>query len=167
MTTMCTVEAGCPESPVATYTWPWGEHGLCCVRHQVILAQKAQQLRQQVHIVPLRPGEPTPMAHDERVNLNAQILSLRAELEEARTRGLDLYHDVETLQAQVRTLTAQKAALDGENKTAATRNSELLAQVASIRSQAAKYSEELQRLQALVKRETPTSPENLDPTPVL
>ena len=111
---LCTVEEGCPEPAIAQYVWPWGESGMCCARHQVILRQKSQQLKRELQLTALRPGADQPVTRGERIQAQATILALQAEVDEGRQRGQELYRQTVELQSQVVTLRAQRAELEAQ-----------------------------------------------------
>jgi hypothetical protein len=141
---------GCKETPVATYVWPWGETGLTCAQHQIVLRQKASQLNRDVVITPMQPGAPTPMTRDERITSQARILTLEAELEEARTRGVEMYRSNEQLTAQLRVEQAKTAELDAALTAATNRYDELVAMTGELRAELAEAVDELGKLRAVV-----------------
>lgn len=154
----CTFREGCENTPIAQYVWPWGENGLCCADCQVVLGQKSEQLKRQVQITPLAVGAPPPMERAERIELNAKILTLEAEVSEARDRGLDLYRQVERLQEQVILETSKCASVAASLERALVQIDELRAENGRLREVAATENDELQRLRALV----PRPPETLE-----
>lgn len=152
---ICTVDPECGEIAVAQYVWPWGETGLCCPRHQTILGQKAKQLKREIQITALRPGAERPVTRDERIQAHATRMALEAELAEAQTRGMELYRNVEQLQAQLKTAIAQKAELEAQLESARRTAAEAQRAAGEIRTKAAKENAELQQLRALLPKETP------------
>lgn len=148
--TICTVEDGCPEPAIATYLWPWGDSGACCARHQVVLQQRAGQLKRQVSITPLRPGAEQPVTRAERIQSKATILALETEIEETRERGMELYRSVTELQSRVKTLMAQKAEMEAQLQSMALQLDAAREENGELRQQAANENAELQQLRALV-----------------
>ena len=145
----------CEKEATASYVWDWGETGLACPEHQVILRQQAARLHRGVSISPLQPGAPTPITRDERIASKARIMALEEEIAECQARGLELYRAHEAVQAQLRTETAKRTALELELQTQRARVDELLEQVGLARQDAARENDELQRLRALVPRDPP------------
>lgn len=81
----------CDKPAVYGYQWDWGEQGLACAEHAALLQQTATQLSRTVNVFPLQRVNPEPLTRDERTRLKATALVLEEELEEAKSRGLDLY----------------------------------------------------------------------------
>lgn len=141
---------GCTNTPVASYTWPWGETGLVCATHTVNLRQMEKNLKRQVTITPLQPGEPTPITRDERIASKARIMALEEELDEARSRGMDLYRQHEDLQRKLKVALAQTAAVDAELKSVVEERDDLRRLLGEAQLAAARENDELQQLRALV-----------------
>jgi DNA anti-recombination protein RmuC len=163
--TQCTVRDDCTDPPVAEYRWPNGQTGLVCARHQMVLRQRAQRVRQHVTITPLSSVAPAPLTVDERTQLHARRLALEAECEQLRARGLELYRDVERLQAALQTAHAQKAALEASLNASTARVGELLEQVGAARQLATEEHAAAEQLRLLVPREEVdlTPSKKLDP----
>lgn len=145
----CYVE-GCDHPPVASYTWPWGETGLVCALHHVNLRQMEKNLKRQVTITPLQPGEPTPITRDERIASKARTLALEEECEELRKRGMELYRQHEALKEQLRVALANTAAVDAELRHAVHERDQLRELLGEAERAAARENDELQQLRALV-----------------
>jgi hypothetical protein len=144
-------------TPVATYVWPWGETGVCDAEGQIILGQKARALKRQVVVTPLVPGAPPPIERAERIETQAKILALELECDEAKSRGLDLYHDIERLQEQLRLETAKCQSVSASLERAILEVDQLRVENGKLRQQAARENDELQRLRAFVSP-SPTQP---------
>jgi len=158
---LCTVEEGCPEPAIAQYVWPWGESGMCCARHQVILRQKSQQLKRDLQLIALRPGADQPVTRGERIQAQATILALQAEVDEGRQRGLELYRQTVELQSQVTTLRAQRAELEAQLGTARLDLEEARTRAGTLQQKLGQENAELLQLRALVP---PAHPEEPAPT---
>lgn len=141
---------GCTNTPVASYTWPWGETGLVCATHTVNLRQMEKNLRRQVTITPLQPGDPSPITRDERIASKARILALEEECEELRKRGMDLYRQHEAVKDQLRVALANTAAVDAELRSVSTERDDLRRLLGEAERAAAMENDELQQLRALV-----------------
>jgi len=162
---ICTFDPECGKTAIVSYTWPWGESGLACPAHQVVVHQRAEQLKREVHVVSLQPGAERPVTRDERIQTKARILTLEAELEEAKVRGMELYRSNESLQALIKVEQAKRAELEAQLAGANRALEE--AQVANghLLRQAADENSELQQLRALVTQPTPPAPQKLDEPP--
>lgn len=150
--TPCTAEPDCKDAAVAAYTWDWGERGTCCASHQTTTQQRAKSLKRGVTFVPLVGPSAPPLGHDERVKLNAEIISLREELAQAQEQGRVTYGDW------------QRAAEEGRRY--ASRNLDLEKQIGEARDQVTAITKErdekgvelretfteLQRIRALLPR---------------
>ena len=106
-TRKCDVD-GCDQDAVFSYSWDWGQQGVCCATHLTLLQQKAGQLNRTLMHTALAPTQPVPMARDERAKLIANGIVLEQELGEAKARGLELYRKNADLCIQVQTLTLRE-----------------------------------------------------------
>ena len=86
---------------VFAYRWEWGETGNCCAEQATLLQQTAQTLQRSIALHPLQAAAPPPLTRDERTQLVARSLVLEAELEEAKTAGLETYRRNGDLQVQL------------------------------------------------------------------
>lgn len=94
-------EGRCGELATNSYLWDWGEQGVCCAKHAVLMQQTSQQINRGVVLAPLQPAV-IELTRDERVHFRAQILTLEEEIEVTKQRGLDLYRANEKLLGEVR-----------------------------------------------------------------
>ncbi|HEY6723635.1 MAG TPA: hypothetical protein VI197_06360 [Polyangiaceae bacterium] len=94
--------APCPNKAVFAYQWDWGERGTCCAIHATLLNQVASQIGRGVVMHQLAESAPAPLSRDERTKLKAAALVLEEELEETKTRALELYRVNTQLQGEVR-----------------------------------------------------------------
>lgn len=147
---ICTVD-DCGEPAIASYVWAWGESGVCCARHQVILRQKAGQLKQSLQVTPLQPGAPAEETRDERIAKQAKLLTLEEELSEARDRGMQLYRQVESLQQQGRVQTLKIQEMEAQLRDLGNQLEKARIANGELRQQAARENDELQQLRALAK----------------
>lgn len=152
----CTYMVNCEGEPVASYEWPWGDKGLACSRCLGLIRQLEQNLKRQCSIVAIQSGAPAPIERQERIDYQARILALTAECDEAKTRGLELYRSVESLQNQVKLERAKLASVTASLEMAVTQNDALRVENGELRQSAARENDELQRLRALVT--LPTEP---------
>lgn len=150
----CYVE-NCKCEPVASFVWPWGEEGLVCSQHRILLQQKAEQLGQACVVTPLNAGAPPPIDLEERTQFHAQILALREDNDRLRTNGMKLFRELEERKQAERTLLAEKQALTG-------RIDQLLEEVERAQKDAlakteiaASMADELQSLRALLPSPEP------------
>lgn len=146
---MCFVE-GCKNADVAQFVWPWGESGLTCAQHQIILSQRSKQLKRDVVITPLQPAAPSPMTRDERIQARARIMTLEEENDELRKRGQDLYRQNEDLKTQVRHALNNASSIDKELASVVEERDSLRQLLGEAQRAAAKENDELQQLRALL-----------------
>lgn len=86
---------------VFSYRWEWGETGFCCAEQAVLLQQTAESLKRTIALYPIQKSGPEPLLRDERTKLVAKHLVLEAELEEAKSAGLETYRRNGDLQVQL------------------------------------------------------------------
>lgn len=141
----CSCE-GCADKAVYSFVWAWGHHGVCCERHRFIMTQQSQRLNRALTITLLEPGAPEAVTRDERVTYNARILALQEELNELRGRASTVSESHAELTRQLRTVTAQKALLEGDLQEHRERVASLTESLASGEQWAAKARSELERL---------------------
>lgn len=140
----------CDQPAQVSYVWPWGEKGLACVTHLQGLQQTAANLGRELTIAPLAASAaPAPMTRDERILLHAKVLTLEAEVEEVKQRGLALLQDNEQLSRTATTAELRqreyKAQLDDANDKLAQAQHELQERTADL----AVATDELQRLRTI------------------
>lgn len=99
----------CEAEATQGYLWAWGEKGVCCSLHSTLLQQVAGTIDRTVTLHPLQRATPAPLLRDERIRLQALSLTLEAELEEAKSRGLELYRINEQLRGENRLLKVREA----------------------------------------------------------
>lgn len=106
--------ASCDKDAVFAYRWEWGESGVVCAEHAALLQQAAVPLNRSIVIHPIQQAAPAPIGRDERIQLTARALVLEAELEDAKTRGLDLYRRNGNLQVRLNTAIIQAREKDAQ-----------------------------------------------------
>lgn len=124
-------DAPCTAKAVFAYQWDWGEQGQCCAVHAQLLQQVASQINRTINLYPLQPAVPEPLTRDERTKLKAAVLVLQEELDEAKSRGLELYRATGQLQGDVKLLKV--------------RNTEAEAQLRDARAEVAQLHDELEK----------------------
>jgi len=147
----CTAQEGCTNEAVATFTWPWGDNGVVCQQHQVLLHQQAHNLKRQVFVTPMQPGAPTPVTREERIAAHATALALTEENAELRQVNQDLYSKLQTVQQSLSTELAKVAALDASLKERTEQLAASRAEVGAARQAAADAGEEARVLRGLQK----------------
>lgn len=143
-------ENACGGRALWSYTWDWGETGFCCTRHQVILQQKARQLRRGVQFVALTPGAAPEVSRDERVRLKAEVLAAEEELVQAKSRTQQLFEQNTTLTAELRRLSLRDEAAQGQLLDLQSRIEGLESQKDALLAKLASSTDELQRVKQLM-----------------
>lgn len=111
-------QEGCAELATLAYRWDWGATGVCCSTHGALLQQAAGNLQRGIVVHPLAQAAPLPLLRDERIQLIATQLVTEAELNEARSRGLELYRKNGDLQVQLNTAVVRERELKAQLKDA-------------------------------------------------
>lgn len=96
------------------YQWDWGESGVVCAEQAALLQQAAPQLGRQLVIYPLAPTAPAAPTRDERIAWYAKEKTLELELEDAKSKGLELWRNNEALRKENHLHTVRKAQADEE-----------------------------------------------------
>lgn len=140
----------CTRAAVYAYSWEWGEKGVCCETHRFTLNQTSEHLKRAVHFAPLQQNK-APITRDERTQLMAARLAAEAELEDVKTRGLDLYRENTNLTSQLQALTVRERETAAQLKDATATIQQL--KDAAIRRDAelGQLSDEVSRLRTLAK----------------
>jgi hypothetical protein len=100
-------DGGCSSGAVFSYTWDWGQHGVCCALHQHLHQQKSETLQRKVNFAPLLPPGPVPLTRDERTKLKAEVYAVEAEIEDHKARCSELYRENTALTRQVQASTTR------------------------------------------------------------
>ncbi len=141
---------GCTKPAVYAYAWEWGEKGVCCEQHRFTLNQTSEHLKRAVHFAPLQQTK-APITRDERTQLIAAKLSTEAELEDVKTRGLDLYRENTNLTSQLQSLTIRHRETGAQLKDAQTTIAKLEADALRRDAELGELSDEVSRLRTLAK----------------
>lgn len=92
------------QSAVWSYSWEWGENGVCSSESRNLLEQTARNLKRRISFAPLiNLGEP-PLERTERASLKGSIYALEEEIAELKARGVAMYTELGTLRSDGRLL---------------------------------------------------------------
>jgi hypothetical protein len=139
-----------PEKPaVFQYLWPWGERGYCSAEGAMLLNQRAEALNRTIQIVAIPDATPAPITRDERIALHAKILTLEAELEESKSRGLELYRTNTRLLERTQLLELREREARAIAEDAQALVTRLEGELAARDTEHASLLEQLERLRAL------------------
>jgi len=156
--------AECTKPAVYAYAWEWGEKGVCCEMHRFTLNQTSEHLKRAVHFAPLQQTK-APLTRDERTQLIAAKLATEAELEDVRTRGLDLYRENTNLTSQLQALTVRQRETAAQLKDAQTTIDRLQDDALRRDAENGQLSDEVSRLRTLAKFVDPPPPAKSTKTP--
>jgi uncharacterized membrane protein YccC len=98
---LCGIQ-NCNEPALYAFTWAWGESGYCCGTHAVTLRHRAQALGRECQLNALKPGAPSPVTKDERVQMHARLLATEDENSDLKLRNLALFQGNEELTREIR-----------------------------------------------------------------
>lgn len=149
---ICDAKDGCEEVALHSYTWSWGETGICCEKHKILYQQAAAQMDRQVQFSPLANAEP-PLQRSERAQLKGEVYAAEAEIEELKGRGAALYNQNVDLTRQVQTLTVHKRELEAQAKDARAEANKAVDELEELQAKYEDQNAELQRLRMLVPTE--------------
>lgn len=153
---------GCTAHATFTYTWEWGETGVCCSKHQVELGQLQKPLKRSCQFSPLNPGATPALTRDERAKLKAEVYVLQEELAEAKGRGLQMYEQTQALAKQVQLLSVQKREQDAQLKDARDELQMAMEELDARKAELGEIIDEVGRLRTLVPF-TPPADEGTQP----
>jgi hypothetical protein len=139
----------CTELATHAYQFDWGETGICCAKHATLLTQTAGNLQRTIQVSPLQNLPPPPLQRDERTQLHAARISLETELEEVKSRGLELYRLNGEQQRTINTLTVQKRELEAVVKDLTNEATTLRGQLEMRDGEHAELVIEIERLRGL------------------
>lgn len=140
----------CQETATHAYTWEWGQSGAVCSKHQVLLQQTSENLGRKITFSPIDPSATPPITRDERVRMKAESLVLAEELTEAKTRGLEMYRQIELLTAQVQSLTVRNREAEAQLKDLANAREKAEARLVELEVENGDLADELGRLRVLL-----------------
>ncbi len=146
----CSTE-GCTKPAVFAYAWEWGEKGVCCDEHRFLLTQTSEHLKRSVHFAPLQAAARASLTRDERTQLIAAKLSAESEIEDLKTRGLDLYRENTQLTSQLQSLTVRARETAAQLKDATAHIADLDAQLRKRDAEHGELTDEVSRLRTMAK----------------
>lgn len=149
------VEEACKQAGVVAYLWDWGDKGVCCQHHMMLLQQTAGNLGRAVTFVPLVAAAPAPITRDERARLKGEVYALTEEIEEHKGRGLDLYRENERLAQQVQALTVRGRETELQLKEAKKQVEQLQQQADERDAEHGNLVDEVERLRSIAKFSEP------------
>src|SRR5262245_14032018 len=141
----------CGKPATVAYTWEWGESGMACPEHAATLQQNAGNLNRTVTVVPLPAQGPTPLTRDERIKYNATILALEAEIEDLKSRGLELVRSNEDLAKQAQLFSMREREKTAYLEDAQAEVKQLSARLEEVETELADAVTEVERLRSIVK----------------
>lgn len=144
----------CKQPAVLSYRWSWGEGGICCQDHGLLLQQTAQNLsshdlKRSVSLASLENLQEPPLERSERTALIAAKLSAEAECAETLRRGGELYQQNVDLTGQVQVLTLRNREANAQLTVARATIETLEAQLHEREIELGSVTDELQRTQTL------------------
>lgn len=148
-------KSACPNAAALSYLWDWGEKGVCCQQHMMLLQQTSGNLGRGVNFVPLVAAAPAPITRDERARLKGEVYALTEEIEEHKGRGLDLYRENTRLTEQLQALTVRHRETDLQLKDAKRLNEDLQEKIDERDAEHGNLVDELERLRVLTKFSEP------------
>lgn len=140
---------GCTEAAVFSYRWEWGATGVACATCAALLQQTSTALNRSIALHPIVRSAPEPLLRDERIQLVAKHMVLEAELEEARSRGLEVYRKNGDLQVQLNTAIVKERELKAQVKDLQLQLDQVEARHAKVDAENGRLLVELDRLRAL------------------
>lgn len=157
----------CTAAAVWGYVWDWGEAGVCCAAHGTALKQLEPSLERKVQLSPLQKAAPAPLTRDERTQLIAAKLSIEAEVDDLKARGLELYRENVGLAKQLQALTVRHRECALQLEETLRQAAELRIQLQEKDAQHGDLVDEVTRLRTIAKFVEPLPGEELPPpTPV-
>ena len=122
---------------------------MCCALHAMLKQQVATQIERTITFHPLAPATPAPITRDERTRLKAESLVLAEELEEAKSRGLELYRVNDQLRGENRLLSVREAEAHAQLKDAQGQLEEARVALEKLNAENANLVQELERAKTL------------------
>jgi len=146
---LCDRDGGCPNPAAFSYTWSWGESGVCCPQHQFLMNQTANQIERTVQFSALVAAGPPPLDRPERIRLKSEIYALDAENGDLKLRGLEMYRLNERLTSQVQALTVRGRETEAQLRDASREIDRLQCELAKRDTEHGNITDELDRLRTL------------------
>lgn len=144
-------EEGCSEPAVFSYLWDWGATGVKCARHAATLNQTAANLSRGVVITALAHAAAPPMERAERIAAKATIMTLEAEAEDLKARGLEWYRANVELTRQVQLASLRQREFDAQIAAREEKIKGLQLKLDETEGECAELAEEVGRLRTLVQ----------------
>lgn len=103
-------QPGCKQPASLSYRWDWGQTGVCCQEHGLLLQQTAvnvssHDLKRNINLAPLEHAQEAPLERSERTQLIAAKLAAEGEAAEIKRKSAELYQQNVNLTGQVSVLT--------------------------------------------------------------
>lgn len=153
-----TCDRDCTKPALYAYQWSWGEKGVCCEQHRFLLQQSAEHLGgATVSFAPLAPTSPAPVSRDERARFAGELYAANAEIEDLKTRGLDLYRENTNLTSQLQSLTVRQRETSAQLDDAKAEAAKLQEQLQKRDAELGQLTDEVSRLRTLAKFSDPTT----------
>lgn len=144
---------GCGKPATHTYTWDWGQTGYCCAQHQQHQNGLQANLKRRVTFTALASAIAPALTRPERTQLISERLAAEAELDEVKTRGIEIYNQNTELTRQVQSLRLRSEEREAQLRDANGKALELEEKLVSREAELAEAVQEVQRLRALIPRE--------------
>lgn len=144
-------DRGCTKPAAFSYTWSWGETGVCCVDHQFLMNQTALQMDRTIQFSPLAAVGPAPLDRPERIRLKSEIYALEEESKDLKARGLEMYRLNERLTSQCQALTVRGRETEAQLRDASREIERLCVELQKRDSEHGNLTDELDRLRTLAQ----------------
>lgn len=109
-------EPGCDNLATVAYTWAWGATGHVCQKHQLLRQQTAKNIRREISFVPIGVQLAPVVENEERIRLNATIISANQERDKAKGRTALLLEQNRALVSETTDLRGQLDRLAAEHR---------------------------------------------------
>lgn len=152
-------QAGCSQPAVFSYLWDWGQQGVCCAHHQLLLQQTSEPLQRKVSFSPLLAPVAAPITRDERSRLKGEVYALTEEIEDLKGRGLDLFRENTRLTTQLQALTVRNRETELQLQDAKRSLESLQQQLDDRDSEHGNLVDEVERLRSIAKFTEPSRSE--------
>lgn len=147
----------CDKPAVFGFLWDWGEHGVACAEHAATLHQTAANLSRGVTITSLTQAAAPPMERAERIAAKASIMTLEAEVEDLKARGLEFYRANVELTRQVQLGSLRQREFDAQLGSRDEKIKALEGKLDATETECAELAEEVGRLRTLAQFSEPPS----------
>lgn len=144
-----TCDRDCTSLAEFAYSWEWGENGVCCGSHKFLLHQAAGQIERSVSFSPLVAPGPTPLTRTERIALKSEVYALESELEDLKTRGLELYRANNQLTVQLQATSTRARETEARLRDSEAENARLRTDLTARDAEHGDLVDEVERLRAI------------------